>query len=273
MECPFKVEIYANVAYIKQLRPITPDDFILVNPVSKPNALDFINDDPWDFRSPKDINYKTPSFAATVAVEFLWLQEIENQYNSHIPFQDIENKDQLKSFMDIIRRTHKESYAFITHSFDWTGCRSEESRQRKLRKNKEIFETKFQENKNNKERNLINATMKRCITSLDYVNDSFSHKLLNKIDYSTEKADTPSLSEEEATLRQELLLLQEKMNPINQRLREIRDEKFRNRVDQIIIHIEKDDFSYQVKTKLIEGLKDKKEKGVPRRPQPIMHFE
>jgi hypothetical protein len=262
MECPFKIEVYADIAYVEQLRMITPEDFKLVNPTAKSNALDFLTDDPWDFRTPIDINFTPPSFAATSSVEFIWLQELENQYIDCLP-KIKDNKDQVKSFIETLSRAHKESYTFITHSFNWTGCKSEESRLRKLKKHKQMFEEKFEDYKEEKERKLINSAMKRCVTYLDNVNSSFTNRLLYRIDYSTENVKIPSIEEEQASLNTELLILQEKMNPIKQRLREIENEKFKARVDQIMDHLHKDGFPYPVITTLNKELSKKKEQGIP----------
>jgi flagellar motility protein MotE (MotC chaperone) len=268
MENPFKIETYANIAYIKQLRPITPDDFLLVNPTKKSNALDFLVDDPWDIRPPFDMRSTPASFQATIAVEFKWIQDIEAQYNNLIPLSNIENKDQIKGFINSISKNNRDSMIFISHSFDWTGCKTPESRQRKFKKNKQTFEEKFESDKEDKERRVLNTAMKRCINYLDHANDSFSHKLLNVIDYNVENQEDKSkshLDEELQSLQSQILLLQEKMAPLNKRLREIQDEKFRNRVDQII-NIVKKDLPAPVSSKLEMRLEEKKATGYPRRP-------
>lgn len=269
MENPFKIETYANIAFVKQLRPICPDDFVLVNPTKKANAIDFLLDDPWDIRSPYDIHSSPASFQASIAVEFRWIQDIEEQYNKLVPLSTVENKDKLRTFVNSLSKSNKDAITFVSHTFDWTGCKTPESRQRKLRKNKQTFEEKYSDSKEEKEIKLINYAMKRCLSSLDFVNDGFSHKLLNVIDYNTEnledKVKSP-IDEEFVTLQSQILLLQEKMAPLNKRIHEIQDEKFRNKVDHIIEHINNDDLPFQVKTKVVSGLNEKKSKGYPRRP-------
>jgi hypothetical protein len=273
MDCPLRIETVANVAYIKQLRMINADDYVPFN--SNPNAVRFFLEDHWVYNEPQ-LTSKDPHFEATFKVVFRWFDQLMLELVEIRKNKNVHNTDHIQDNLQYLS-ARPSSYSntivtFIRHQFDWTGCRSTESRMRKFLKHKQIFQEKL-ESKLEKEQQLYNTVIKKTISSIDQINAKAENTLMNSFKNNLsayteedvkEHKEFQVLTEEELILKKQILEIEEKMKPFRDKLRDIEDKKHTIRYDLIKEQVTNHDLPYEIKKGLIKDIEAEKEKGIPR---------
>jgi hypothetical protein len=256
MDCPYKIEEYAGLFFINQLRPICADDFA---PRVESNVLNYITEDTWAESNSTDTDLKNPQFRKVFSLEFIWVNNLKQQ---------VEGKKYPDSIKEFLHKIKYPASTSLCHSFDWVGCRNEESKKRKIEKNRKIFEERFQNYREKEERSSYRTAMKTVIKMLEYVNEGVSRELKNRVSNNIVTYTEKEIEKEEeyTTTMKEIEEIQANLKPLREKLRALENKVFEKRYDLLINEINKDDLPYDIKKSLIEEFEDKKKKGVSRMP-------
>lgn len=286
MDCPITISKYAGLYYIKQLRPLSLDDFKMVNPAKTGNALDFINDDVWDidcspFEEVKGSLFalgKTITFEAYSLVEFKWKDHIEKQLKEIEANLKSEVEKRLCNFEhveDCLKYVNQFNKTTIKHTFTWRGCGTDYSKERKYKKERKLFLEKFESTKEERIIAKKNYFIKKLIEMIDKSEHKFGQEFVCNIEknvphYSKqvgvdEREDFVALENKANTLKEKIEELKKQMKPLQRSLSEIYDFQFDMRLQGIRNYISEDkDVNKFTFKKVDEKLSEVQSKGRPK---------
>lgn len=256
MECPYKIEEYAGLFFINQLRPICADDFA---PKVASHVMNYITDDTWIDEDSIARDTREPRFRKSFVLKFIWEEDLNKQ---------VEGKTYPNTIKEFLNKIRYPAATSLVHSFDWTGCRDGKSRDRKIEKNLKIFEERFQTYREKEERVTYNKAMREVIKFVEYANQEVSRELKNRVSNNIVAYTEEEIKKEEeyTTTIKEIEEIQNTLKPLREKLKALENKVFEKRYDLLINEINKDNLPYDIKNSLIEDFEDRKKKGPSRMP-------
>lgn len=266
MECPFIIKKYGRHFYIEQIRPICTDDFA---PIVSNKTLHYINEDSWEQGRIPECTDTYPSFSKTFSLKSIWLEKVKEQIESDKEIKEFVYATGAGSHLKMfVERLTFSSQTSLSHRFNWTGCKDEKSKMNKISKNKKIFEKKLEEYRERHEARTYQDALLKLISSVEHVNGNVSYDLKGGISnninhYTDEDVETipDYLSREK-----EILEIEATLNPLKEKLRNLRDEQHSLRCNLLIEKVIKEDIPYDIKQPILDELEKKKANGCHRRP-------
>jgi uncharacterized FlaG/YvyC family protein len=266
MDCPFIIKKYGPHYYIAQTRPISTDDFA---PIVSSSSLNYITDDAWEQGSVPEVYHSEPRFSKTFTLKCIWVEKVREQITND---PDLKNYiyttgrgDSLKAFMEFLNISAQSA---LSHTFDWTGCRGDNSRIKKITKNKQIFEERLSQNKEKEEHRTYNSALVKVIRAINKVNESISYELKGSIANNIFQHTNDDMVKipDFMIMEKEIQEIETILAPLKEKLRKLRDEQHSLRCNVLIEKVIKQDIPYDIKQPILDELVKKKVSGYPRMP-------
>jgi hypothetical protein len=173
--------------------------------------------------------------------------------------------ENLKSLMGLLNISAQSA---LSHDFDWTGCRGDNSRIKKITKNKQIFEERLSQNKEKEEHRTYNTALVKVVRAINKVNESISYELKGSIANNIFQHTNDDMVKipDFMIMEKEIQEIETALAPLKEKLRKLRDEQHSLRCNVLIEKVIKEDIPYDIKQPILDELVKKKVNGYPRMP-------